>query len=85
MKIARTLIANKKLQFVVDERPTQRSAELVAAQSIVIGIGRHAGSNPVVRVHGVIAQEVKNIAVEVVAAGLGHDIHDRARMLPISR
>ena len=68
LKIACTLIANKKLQFVMHERPTQRSAKLIAAQSIVIGIGGDAGSNPVVRVHGVIAQEVKNIAVEMIAA-----------------
>jgi hypothetical protein len=80
----RALIAGEEEQLVVRDRATQRPAELVAQQPIVLAlaIGADAGKRAV-RVEPPVAQELECVAVEPIGARFRDGVHRRCRVHPV--
>ncbi len=70
----RALIVGKEKQFVFPDGPTQGASELIAPK----GRLRLPTGKIVESVGGLIAEKIKRRAVELIAAGPGGDVDDRA-------
>src|SRR5205807_3204828 len=77
--LAHTFIVHEEEQLLLHQRTAQVSAKLVEAQ------WSRGRGEIVLRVHGVVAEEVKQVSVKGVAAGLGDHVDDVARGAAVLR
>ena len=78
LHLPRPLVAAEEEELVFNDAAADGAAELVAMEHVV------SGQEIVARVDAAVAQELKQVAVQLVGAGLGHDIHGAARMQAIA-
>ena len=72
------LIAAEEEHLVLQDRPAEHAAELIALEAVALG------REGVARVEAVVADEVEGAAAEVVGAGLGDEIHRRRRVVAVA-
>src|SRR5262249_19158934 len=87
VKLSRTLIAAEEKYLVLHNRSTNRTAELVLPQYLFVW---RAGTpitviEKIVRIQGLVAEELKQRSVKFVAATLGHDVYVGSGVPAITR
>ena len=76
--LPRTLVAGEEEKLVRDDPAARRAAELVALESIALGLAYNCALRPPVQV--AIAEKLKHVAVKSIAARLGYNVDHAARM-----
>jgi len=72
----RPLIAAEEKQLVACDRATQRPAELIAQQTVVLALAVGTdGGERALRVEPPVAQELEGVAVQRIGAGLRDCVH----------
>ena len=79
LDLPRRLIAAEEEQLVFDDGPAHYAAKLVAMEHVVFCLEEVAG------VHRAGPHELEQVAVQLVRAGLGHDVHGAAGMQSVAR
>src|SRR5258708_26428702 len=77
--LPRALKSAKEKELVLDDPAASDAPELVALQRVALWRGRLPG------IELVVAEKIKKVAMETIAARFGDDVHNAARMQSVLR